>query len=267
MGQRAAALEAAVVAYGDQDGEMEGIENKEDKEWCHTWWLRLLKPIVAEEALEAKAKSPTKDEVATIIESQESEPGHVTREIEDAAEIDKMVAEEHQLRREVQRQQEEFDKQRWGHELALHEEDLQNQQDHDNSNWEIMKEMEASRVAQEWDDWVIWDAMRNGPPSPKRQRLVMHVRLEADNVVQEKFTLWTRPNMPVTMGLTWSVDDDMPPGQATPASSSAATQMVTPTRVKSECSEQGVSGGKLRRSARVSQIAAEDESSWSVLKA
>ena len=55
-------------------------------------------------------------------------------------------------------------------------------------------------------------------------------------MVQEKLTLWTRPNMPITMGLTWSVEDE-PAGRATSASSST-TQLVQPTRVAPESSEQ-----------------------------
>ena len=54
MGQRAASLEAALVAYGDQDGEDDGTETKEDKEWCHKWWTRLLRPIVEKEKLAAR---------------------------------------------------------------------------------------------------------------------------------------------------------------------------------------------------------------------
>ena len=38
----------------------------------------------------------------------------------------------------------------------------------------------------------------------------MHMRLEAENVVQEKFQLWVKPDGPVTMGLTWSMADDVP---------------------------------------------------------
>ena len=34
MGQRATSLEAAVVAFDDQDGEDDGVENHEDREWC-----------------------------------------------------------------------------------------------------------------------------------------------------------------------------------------------------------------------------------------
>ena len=150
------------------------------------------------------------------------------------SELDAMVEDEAQLKRELQKQQEKFERDKWDHELALYEEDFKNQQDHDNENWEIMKEMEVGRAAQEWDDWVVWDAMHSGPPSPKRQRMVMHLRVEADNVVQEKLTLWTRPSMPITLGLTWSLED-VPAGSA--SSSSATTQMVAPSERPPESSE------------------------------
>ena len=34
MGSRAASLEAAVVAFGYQGADEEGIESREDREWC-----------------------------------------------------------------------------------------------------------------------------------------------------------------------------------------------------------------------------------------
>ena len=150
------------------------------------------------------------------------------------------MEEEEQLRREVRQQQLEFENEKWQYELALHEEDLRIQQEHDDLNYGAMREMQASRAAQEWDDWVIWDAMRNPPPPPKKQRLVTHVRLEAENVIQERFGLITTPGAPVTMGLTWSIaEDDNPEPVSTPARTSAATQMMTPPRVTFEAGERG----------------------------
>ena len=77
----------------------------------------------------------------------------------------------------------------------------------------------------------------------------MHLRVEADNVVQEKLTLWTRPNMPITLGLTWSVEDE-PAGPATSASSST-TQLVEPTRVTSESSERASGAPKSGQGLRI----------------
>ena len=232
MGARAEALEAAVVAYGDDTGELEGVENQEDKDWCQKWWLQLLKAIVAEETARGKPTA-AKPDTATVIESQETVLSS-SPVMPQVSELDAMVEDEVQLKRELQQQQEKFEQDKWDHELALYEEDLRNQQDHDNENWEIMKEMEAGRVAQGWDDWVVWDAMHGGPPSPKRQRLIMHLRVEADNVVQKKMTLWTRPNTPITLGLTWSLED-VPAGAA--SSSSSTTHVATLAERPSESSE------------------------------
>ena len=57
MGQRAAALEAAVSAYGADTGELDGVENQEDKEWGQRWWLRLLKAIVSEETSRSRTST------------------------------------------------------------------------------------------------------------------------------------------------------------------------------------------------------------------
>ena len=54
---------------------------------------------------------------------------------------------------------------------------LEEQGLHDQENYELMKEIQAASAQQSWDDWVLWEAMQDRPPSPKRQRLAMHMRV------------------------------------------------------------------------------------------
>ena len=125
MGQRAAALEVAVVAYGDNTGELEGVESREDKEWGQRWWLRLLKAIVSEETSRTRTAA-AQQEAATVIESQETIDSPGPQAQAGDSEVDALVEEEDRLRRELQQQQEDFDRQKWNYELALHSETSRN---------------------------------------------------------------------------------------------------------------------------------------------
>ena len=100
----------------------------------------------------------------------------------------------------------ELERARFQHELELHEEDLANQARDDLMNWEILH----ASYQQSWDDLVLWDAMNNAPPPPKRQRLILHVHLRGDSDDQRKLQFLARTNQLVSMSVVWTLADGEP---------------------------------------------------------
>ena len=95
--------------------------------------------------------------------------------------FDRLLQDERSIREHMEQQQALFEQQRFEHELALYEEDLQAQKEHD---LQSLESLDAS-YAQSSDDWTLWKAM-NDPPSPKRRRLVLHVHLPSDSTARVK---------------------------------------------------------------------------------
>ena len=128
-----------------------------------------------------------------------------------------MMLEEQQIRDELEKLQGRFEDDKLRQELELYNEDIATQEASDLASLEVL---DAS-YAQAWDDRCVWDSMNNAPRI-KRQRLILHVRMQGNSTAQEKMEIVVRPGEPVTSGLTWTVVDM----EETP--SSASTAAVAP---------------------------------------
>ena len=210
-----------LLAFGDQGEGLAGVENPDDCQWCQKWWQLLLKPIVAEEAQMQAQKQRVQNPEATVVDSQGSTGQQCEREGQKhQAEfdlLDSVLLDEQQIRDELERLQRRFEDDKLRHELELYGEDGATQEASDLASLEVL---DAS-CAQAWDDRCVWDAM-NSAPRIKRQRLILHVRMQGNFTAQEKMEIVVRPGEPVTTGLTWTVVDM----EETP--SSASTAAVAP---------------------------------------
>ena len=202
MGTRAMALEAAVVAYDD-----------EDRRWGERWWKRLIGPIMEEERqLRVRREALTQLGVSdAVVESLDSSEG-VLEPVRVPDDIDNMVEEELAVRRQIAMDEDKdrlaWEKERHEVELQEYERDRAIQESEDEARYELLQ----AQYAQEWDDWVVWRSMHSvSPPRErpvKKQKMVLTLQVQHELAPATKLVFDVSPGMPTTIGLTWTVTDE-----------------------------------------------------------
>ena len=177
MRPRAMALEAAVVAYDDENSavESECPEQAEDRNWCAKWWKRLLGPIVEEERQlrAARERAVAASVPETVEESGEDEPTQLLGAVEEKCgdlkleeELDVLLQDELEIQRV--REEEAMQQSRYeamlNRQLLEYEQERERERHDDEARWEELQ----AQYAQEWDDWVMWRSLRGAQPGRER---------------------------------------------------------------------------------------------------
>ena len=78
---------------------------------------------------------------------------------------------------------------------------------------EVRYEALQAQYAQEWDDWVLWRSMHSTSPArerpAKKQKLVLTLQVQGELKPATKLDFNVTPGMPMAVGLTWTVVDEM----------------------------------------------------------
>ena len=257
MGARAMALEAAVVAYDDENSavESECPERVEDRQWCEKWWRRLLCPIMEEERqLRAvKEQVMTACIPETVEESGDEEPtqpmGPVVVKPANLGPDDGLDAlrqdelEMKQLREEeaVRQQRQEAMLER---QLVEYEEEREREKQEDEARYEELQ----AQYAQEWDDWVMWRSLHATNPARdrpvKKQKLALSVQVQGEMQPRQRIDFEVAPGIPMTLGLTWALVDAEPVEESVTGGSQSSTERVSPVTPEPPKPVQSVVQGK-----------------------
>ena len=160
MGERSRALDALVIAMGDNTEVDENDCAPELRAWVQHWWRKLEPPLIQEEAVIQQVGCTVEDSLesvdsgggARLGENRAKEASGKEDCVDtEGKEVDTLLAEE----REIEEEKVDLDRHARDRQLQEYEDGLRELEEADRQRWEAYEAAKEAERAQCWDDWAM----------------------------------------------------------------------------------------------------------------